>query len=238
MTAPTAAEALDAKIREAIAMDAPLDERLGVVRDAVCTLNPEFADAVERLVSRLQTSEAGASAPAPGEAMPPFLLPDSAGSLVSLHSLLRDGPVVVAFHRGHWCPYCRLHAIALGEVRERIKAEGAQIVAIAPDRRQFSAQLKAEAGDAIPILTDIENGYALSINLAIWIGQEMQDLMASSGYPLDLYQGNDAWMLPIPATFVISPDGLIAARHIDPDYRRRMDIDALLDAVRTLRQAA
>ncbi len=238
MTPLPVAEALDARIRDAIAMDAPLDERLGIVRDAVRTLNPEFAKAAERLVSRLQSAEAGAHAPAPGEAMPPFLLPDSAGRLVSLASLLRDGPVVVAFHRGHWCPYCRLHAIALGEVRERIEAEGAQIVSIAPDRRQFSAQLKAEAGDAIPILCDIDNGYALSLNLAIWIGQEMQELMAFSGYALDLYQGNSAWMLPIPATFVVSQQGFVAARHIDPDYRRRMDIDQLLDAVRTLRQAA
>lgn len=238
MTTLSVAEALDARIRDAIAMDAPLDERLGVVRDAVRALNPEFADAVERLVSRLKAAEAGAQAPSTGEAMPPFLMPDSAGKLVSLAGLLQDGPVVVAFHRGHWCPYCRLHAIALGEVRQRIEAEGAQIVAIAPDRRQFSAMLKAQAGDAIPILTDVDNGYALSINLAIWIGQEMQELMASSGYALDLYQGNGAWMLPIPATFVVSTQGIIVARHIDPDYRRRMDVDDLLDAVRKLRQAA
>jgi peroxiredoxin len=238
MTTLTVAEALDARIRDAIAMDAPLDERLGVVREAVRTLNPGFNDAVERLVSRLQSAQAGAHAPAPGEVMPPFLMPDSTGQLVSLANLLRDGPVVIAFHRGHWCPYCRLHAIALGEVRERIEAEGARIVSIAPDRRQFSAQLKAEAGDATPILCDIDNGYALSLNLAIWIGQEMQELMATSGYALDVYQGNSAWMLPIPATFVVSQEGIVVARHIDPDYRRRMDIDQLLDAVRTLRQAA
>ena len=238
MTTVSVAEALDAAIRESIALDAPLDERLGVIRNAVSTFNPAFASAAERLVDRLRASEAGAKAPAPGEPMPPFLMPDSAGRLVSLASLLLDGPLVVAFHRGHWCPYCRLHATALGEVRQQVEAEGARIVAIAPDRRQFSAQLKAQAGDAIPILTDIDNGYALSINLAIWVGQEMQDMMSAGGYDMERYQGNGAWMLPIPATFVVSAQGMIAARHIDPDYRRRMDIDELLKAVKVLRQAA
>jgi peroxiredoxin len=170
--------------------------------------------------------------------MPPFLLPDSAGRLVSLGQLLAAGPTVVAFHRGYWCPYCRLHATALGEVRREVAALGAQIVAIAPDRGEFNARLSAEGGADIPILSDIDNAYALSINLAIWVGDEMATMMDAGGFRLPDSQGNDAWMLPIPATFVVDRDGLVVARHIDPDYRRRMDVDALLVAVRRLRQAA
>lgn len=238
MTSPSLAESLEAAVQRSIALDAPLDERLGVIRDALSALNPDFSAAADRMVNRLLAAKAGERAPAPGEPMPPFVLPDHDGRLVSLSGLLREGPLVVAFHRGHWCPYCRLHAIALGEVRQQVEAEGARIVAIAPERRQFNSMLKEEAGDAIPILTDLDNGYALSMNLAIWVGQEMQDVMASGGYALDLYQGNDSWMLPIPATFVVSQQGVVLARHIDPDYRRRMDVDELLAAIRATRQAA
>lgn len=39
------------------------------------------------------------------------------------------------------------------------------------------------------------------------------------------YQGNRTWILPIPATFVIAQDGIITARFIDPDYRKRMTIE-------------
>ena len=49
---------------------------------------------------------------------------------------------------------------------------------------------------------------------------------------LPRYQGNDAWMLPIPATFVVGTDGLIKARFVDPDYRKRMDIDEMIAALR------
>jgi peroxiredoxin len=47
------------------------------------------------------------------------------------------------------------------------------------------------------------------------------------------YQGNDAWVMPIPATFVIAQDGLVKARFIDPDYRNRMTIEDLLAAIKS-----
>ena len=123
-------------------------------------------------------------------------------------------------------------------MRQELRSAGVGIVAIAPDRRQYNDRLQAEAGGGVPILADIDNGYALSLNLAIWVGAEMQAMMGGEGVALDMYQGNAGWMLPIPATFVVARSGEIVARHIDPDYRRRMDVDLLLKAARDLRQAA
>jgi peroxiredoxin len=36
----------------------------------------------------------------------------------------------------------------------------------------------------------------------------------------------------VPATFVVGRDGRITARHIDPDYRKRMEIEAVVAALR------
>ena len=77
----------------------------------------------------------------------------------------------------------------------------------------------------------MDNGYALSLNLAIWIGEEMKGMMAGR-QDLPEYQGNDSWMLPIPATFVVGQDGRIKARFVDPDYRKRMAINDLLAALK------
>jgi peroxiredoxin len=82
------------------------------------------------------------------------------------------------------------------------------------------------------VLTDMDNGYALSLNLTIWVGAEMETLIAGAGWDVPRYQGNNAWLLPIPATFVVGPDGLVAARYIEPDYRQRMAIDTLIQALR------
>ena len=78
------------------------------------------------------------------------------------------------------------------------------------------------------MLTDLDNGYALSLNLAIWLGIEIQQLL--SYLDLSDFHGNDGWMLPIPATFVVGRDGLVKARFVDPDFRKRMEIDDLLAA--------
>ena len=97
---------------------------------------------------------------------------------------------------------------------------------------------KEEARAAFRILSDLENGYALSLNLAIWVGAEMEQSMSEFGCDLPRYQGNTSWFLPIPATFVVATDGIIRARFVDPDYRRRMDLDDLITALQAAGKAA
>src|SRR4030095_16451485 len=96
-------------VQRAIALDAPLNERMAVIANAVRSLSTTFAEAVDRMVLRLQEQGAGTTAPAPGDIMPAFLLPDENGRLVGLSELLEKGPAVIFFQRGHWCPYCRLN---------------------------------------------------------------------------------------------------------------------------------
>lgn len=213
-------------------LDAPLNERLRAFADAVRLASPVLANAVDRLVHRLQASRVGESAPAIGEQMPPFVLPDQNGRLTSLDGLLERGPVAVAFHRGHWCPYCRLNTHALAQVQCEMEPIGAHIVAITPDLQKFTLALQGDAGlRPFPILTDIDNGYAMSLDLAIWVGTEMRSIMTEAGCDITAFQGNDAWMLPIPATFIVGTDGTITARFIDPDFRKRMDIGHLVEAL-------
>jgi peroxiredoxin len=212
-------------------LDGSMNERLDVFAGAVRRQYPAMAAAVDRLVSRLKEHNAGETAPKPGEIMPPFALPDENGRLVSLKSLLDQGPAVVTFHRGHWCPYCRISINTLAKALPRIEALGARMVAIVPDRQPFAAEMKSDSGVTFPILSDMDNGYAMSLNLAIWVGDEMEEYMTRIGRALPEYQGNDSWMLPIPATFVVGRDSRIKARFVDPDYRKRMAIDELIAAL-------
>jgi peroxiredoxin len=226
------ADALEEAFERCRNMDASLNERLQALAGAVRDLSPPFADTVDRLISRLAQSDAGATAPLPGEPMPPFLLPDERGRMVALSDLLDHGPVAVTFHRGHWCPYCRINTDALAKAQNEIAAEGGQVVAVMPDRQQFAAELKSELRAPFPVLTDIDNGYALSLNLAIWVGEEMERFISAAGWDVPKFQGNNAWMLPIPATFVVGTDGRVKARFVDPDYRKRMAIEDVLAALR------
>ena len=233
MTSKPLAEALEEAFQHCRDMDASLRERLDSLAQAVRKLSPPFADAVDRLVTRLQKSGVGETAPQVGEPLPPFHLPDEAGRIVSLDALLSKGPVAVTFHRGHWCPYCRLNTNALAQAQKEVEREGSQIVAIMPDRQQFAEEFKNESNARFPVLTDMDNGYALSLNLVFWVGMEMERMISAAGWDIPNYQGNTSWMLPIPATFVVDQDRRVKARFVDPDYRKRMAVENMLAALRS-----
>lgn len=202
-------------------LEGSLAQQLAYIADQIRAMNPSFSDAVDAFVDRLSHAQAGEQAPNVGDQMPSFLLPDDQGRLVSLAKLLETAPVVVAFHRGHWCPYCRTNMIGLASLEAEIRP--VQIVAISAEIQTYSRRLKAEAKANFPFLTDIGNGYALSLNLAIWVDFDMADLIEAADNDIPKFQGQDGWLLPIPSVFVVGQDGLIKARHVDPDYRRRLE---------------
>ena len=210
--------------------DAPLAERLATYADASRKAYPDYAEAVDDLVRRLNDSGSWQDAPRIGDVMLDFILPDEQGRLVSLRDLRSDGPVAVMFHRGHWCPYCRINARAIAQRRDAIDAAGGRVVIVMPERQAYAEKLHADADATFPVLTDVDNGYAMSMNLAIWLGPDIARLLTGYGNNLPDYHGNDMWMVPIPATFIVGRDGTITARFIDPDFRRRMELDELIAA--------
>ncbi len=223
-------EALEQAFQTARASDASLAGRLRQVADEVRVLSADFAQSVDVYVERLLSAGAGHGAPQIGEAMPQFVLADEEGRLVALDHMLRAAPVVISFHHGHWCPYCRLNAVGLAEIQDAI--EPVQIVAISAETQQFTRQIKAESGANFPFLTDLGNGYALSLNLATWVDDAMAGLIAQAGWDVPAFQAAAGWLLPVTSAFVVGQDGLIKARHIDADYRRRIEPATLLAAAR------
>jgi peroxiredoxin len=230
---PADAERLKSAFLRCRDMEGTLDEQLQTYAAAGREIFPAYGEAVDRLVARVNANGGGENAPRPGEPLPAFVLPDESGRLVALPSLLEQGPLAVMFFRGHWCPYCRLNVRAVIKAYDRIRGMGAQVVAIMPETQEYAAKFKTEAGAPFPVLTDLDNGYALSLNLAIWLGVDIERLLSY----LDVagFYGNDGWVLPIPATFVVGRDCMIKARFVDPDFRRRMAIEDLLIALKDAR---
>lgn len=226
--------ALEKATRRAIELNAPVRDRLKIIADEVRRLSTVFAEAVDNFVGRLQQAEAGSTAPKIGDMFVDFVLPDQNGKLVALEALLSQGPVVVSFLRGHWCPYCQTTAVALAEIADAAAAKGARIVAISPESRKYSQRLSADSQGKFPILTDVDNGLALALNLAIWVDDDMARLIAGAGWDVPSYQTGKSWVLPIPATFILDREGRIVARYVNADYRTRMEVNEILSALESL----
>lgn len=219
-------------------LDAPLNERLSAYSDVLRELNFPFAEAYDELVARLQAGEVGATAPDVGELMPPFVLPAYGGRLVHLEEILKVGPAVISFNRGHWCPYCKIELKTIIEHQDEIVACGGQLVSILPDRQKFVSQLPEDILKNFIILMDVDNSYALSMGLVVWLGEKIANLMEGRGHRLSAYQGSEGWFVPVPATFVVGMDGRVIAREVNPEFRKRMDVEDIVAALRSAKASS
>jgi peroxiredoxin len=222
---------------QAAALDVPLSERLAAFFEWTRPIRPEIHAAYLRIVQRLQALRLAEIGPKVGEPMPDFILPDQRGHLVTLDALRRNGPVVLCFNRGHWCPYCQLALRTLASAHDDVRRLGGEIVSVVPERAPFSKKLGADNNLPFPILSDIDLSYALSLGLVYWIGAEMTEIYDRLGLDLADYQGNANHFLPVAATFVVDANGIVADRHVDPDFRNRMDLDRMLAVLERLRAA-
>lgn len=213
----------------------PLNSRLSAYRDESARRRPKLSAAYDALVAHLTALDAGAVGPKVGDAMPAFALPDEDGRLVTLGSLLKNGPAVISFNRGHWCPYCTMELRSLAAIHERISELGASVVAIMPDSAQFTAEYTRKNELPFPILSDIDLGYSLSLGLIFWVGPDIQRMYQEVGISLETYHGNGANFLPMAAKFIVGQDGLVKARRVNLEFRERMEPDAIVSALEALR---
>ena len=133
---------------------------------------PKFASAYDELVARLVSGGSGESAPRTGDLLPPFLLPDENGRLVSLQDFAGATSIVISLNRGHWCTYCRVEFESLQSINDEILNRGGAVLAITPDRQPYARILKEQCHLSYPVLSDIDNAYALSLGLVVWCGDE------------------------------------------------------------------
>lgn len=209
-----------------------LADRLSEFVQLLENKRPATARAYANVVARLSGAGATSGAPRVGDILPPFRLPCDQGTLISSDELLAAGPLVVSLNRGHWCGFCLRELDALSGIIHEVQSLGGNIVAITPERQRFAKKLKAERNLDFPILSDVDNGYALSLGLAMWCGDEIKSIYTEVGFDLAFFQGNSGWLLPIPATYVVAADGRIAGSFVDADFRRRLGPEDILDLVR------
>src|SRR3954466_4868649 len=212
------------------------------------TSTTSLATATEELRSRLKAQrgtvldslDAGATelgartwpAKAVGDAAPDFELPDARGGSVTLAGLRSDGPVVLVFYRGAWCPYCNLQLRAFQAALADIHAAGATLVAISPQTPDNSLTLAEQAELAFPVLSDVGTAVARSYGLVFALGAEDRELHSGIGIDLIAFNGDDSWELPAPAVFVVDTDGTIRYASVAGDYRWRVGPDEVLAALR------
>ena len=215
-----------------------LDQQLAAFKVEFARMAPAGRVALyEAKIEELRASFARDTAIRAGDRAPDFALPDARHDLVSLSDVLRRGPAVVTFYRGGWCPYCNLQLRAYQAALPQITGLGGRLLAISPqlpDRSLSTAETNALTFD---VLSDVGNHAARSFGLVYTLPEELRAALRSNNKALPGINGDDSWELPVPATYVIAPDRNVALAYVDVDYRNRLEPDAILSALGSLRSA-
>ncbi|MFJ7150321.1 peroxiredoxin-like family protein [Streptomyces sp. NPDC100445] len=167
-----------------------------------------------------------------GDRAPRFQLPSATGRTTALADLLADGPVVLTFYRGAWCPYCNLALRALQRHHTEITARDARLVAVSPQIPDESLTLAEKHDLAFDVLSDIGSDTAKQYGLAFDLPENLAAVYDRLGFDLQRVNDGHPRTLPLPATYVIDNAGTIRWAFVDADYTRRAepaDIIAALD---------
>ena len=212
-----------------------LNEQIAeTVADFMGQLPPDTAAVVSGSFEKLAASDVGKNAILVGDRAADFTLPNATGTPVSLHNLLKHGPVVLSFYRGGWCPFCSLELHALQSILPDIRALGATLIGVSPETPDNSLSTVEKQQLEFEVLSDQGNRVARDYGLLFAVYEEMRPLYLEWGFDLPAVNGDDSWEIPVPATYVIDANGIIRAGHVNKDYTKRMEPDDILAALRVI----
>ncbi len=212
----------------------PLTDQLAGARETLGADRPrEEMDAVyeaQRQLSALSFDDAIKV----GDRAPVFELPDAHGRPFRLAERLLDGPVVLSFYRGAWCPFCNLELRALEARRGELEALGASLVAVSPQDPDFS-ELSASMNDLhFGVLSDAGNAVARRFGIVIEIPEAIRHHQAEQGLDVADVNLDGKREVPTPATYVIDQEGIVRYAYLNGEYRYRADPGEVVEAVRAL----
>jgi peroxiredoxin len=167
-----------------------------------------------------------------GTTIPDATIKTVDGQTVQLKNLVSKQPTVLIFYRGSWCPYCNKHLAELQQVEKKLVETGYQIMAVSPDRPgKLKESIQTHDLD-YTLLSDSPMELSKAFGLAYKVDEGTVKRYKENGMDLEKNSGYDHHLLPVPAVFLINPDGLITFQYVNPDYKTRVNGNVLLTAAK------
>ncbi len=157
-----------------------------------------------------------------GDLAPNFILTNAVGEKVSLYDELKNGPVVLTWYRGGWCPYCNLTLKQLQLELPNFKNHGASLIALTPELPDSSLKTHEKNNLEFEVLSDVGNSVAKEYGIVFTLIDEVA-VRYNDGFGLHAYNGDSSNELPLAASYVINEDAQIVYAFLDADYRNRAE---------------
>lgn len=219
------------------------DELDRITQNTRSLVQPERLETSENAVAELFATGIEDRILPAGALAPEFTLQDAlTGKPVNSADLLALGPLVIKFFRGRWCPYCTTELEAWRDLYQETRGLGAIFVAISPQIRRQNDFMLQEHNLPFPILTDPGAAVAESFGIAYNVPAAQRDYFKGILVNIPFVNSGatykdatePSWNLPLPAIFVVRPDGRIAYSEGHADFRVRPEPAEVLNAIASL----
>jgi peroxiredoxin len=194
---------------------------------------PEELDAEQMAAITMAVAAASSRALRAGSIAPDFRLRDHGGHQFSFQEISANGPAIVHFYRGSWCKYGHDSLTDLAAAHEDIRAAGGHVVAIAPPPSPQCIAVEQADAVRLPFTTLVDEGMkvAVAYGVAYTLPVQLRPTYLGHGYAPPRNARAGEWLVPIPATYLISPNGTIVLSAVDVDYRNRLHSRQLVTAL-------
>ncbi len=167
-----------------------------------------------------------------GLKLPEITLADSTGATYELTKSLSNGPAILVFYRGGWCPFCNAQLSELGKIEPDLLKLGYRIFAISPDSPTELAKTSAKHKLNYKLLSDSKMKASSALGLSFKLDDETVQKYKGYGIDLEKNSGETHHLLPVPAVYIVGTDGVVDFSYVNPDYKTRVPGDLLLAAAK------
>jgi peroxiredoxin len=198
-------------------------------------LPAEVAETFSRDREKLLAKGLPSGIVASGDELEEFTLPDANGRDVTLSELVADGPAVLVFYRGGWCPFCNLALRQYqAELTPELERYDATLAAISPQKPDESLSTAERHALQFPVLSDTGARLARRLGVAFQPAEDVVEAQRALG--LDIRDGNaeGASELPMPTVLVVDRDRIVRFADVHPDYTSRTEVEAIISALAEL----
>lgn len=165
-----------------------------------------------------------------GNKAPNFTLKNALNQSVSLYKELENGPVVLTWYRGGWCPYCNITLHYLQEKLPEFQKAGATLIALTPELPDNSLSTSEKNNLEFTVLSDVGNTIGKEYGVVYQLSNEVA-FIYQAGFGLNEKNGDDSNELPLAATYVIDTNGIIQYAFLDADYRQRAESTEIIESL-------
>ncbi len=167
-----------------------------------------------------------------GDKVENFIASDAEDKVFKLSEALEEGPVVLIFYRGHWCPYCNQHLALVQDSLQLIQELGAQVIAVSPQKPDYINKTEKKSGARFTLLYDENYTIAEAFGLDyVPPANKLVTYNLFNNAELKEAHSDESQRLPIPATYVINQDNQVTWRHFDPNYKKRSSVGEIMLAL-------